>query len=77
MNPGTATWKIDWHDHDIAALKRLIHNGREMGSHNLTHQLKHIQRDPIAEASESKKLIEGWLGTKVKSFCYPYYRSHP
>jgi len=70
-------WKIDWRDEDVAALRRLIDNGHEVGSHSLTHRLEHIQRDPVAEACESKELIEGWLGTKIRSFCYPYYRSHP
>jgi hypothetical protein len=32
--------------------------------------------NPTAEACESKRLIEGWLETKVTSFCYPFYSSH-
>jgi hypothetical protein len=35
-----------------------------------------MQCNPPAEAFESKELIEGWLETKVTSFCFPYYRSH-
>jgi hypothetical protein len=31
---------------------------------------------PDTEARESKRLIEGWVGAKVSSFCYPFYRSH-
>jgi hypothetical protein len=33
--------------------------------------------NPVAEAGESKGLIESWLETKVTSFSYPYYyKSH-
>jgi hypothetical protein len=35
-----------------------------------------MPKQPDFEARESKKLIEGWLGTRVSSFCYPFYRSH-
>ena len=35
-----------------------------------------MQANPLAEACESKELIEGWLGTKVTSFCYPYCSTH-
>jgi peptidoglycan/xylan/chitin deacetylase (PgdA/CDA1 family) len=69
-------WKIDWREDDIANLRRLINDGHEIGSHSLTHHLQTMQGDPRAEACESKELIEGWLGTKVTSFCYPYYSSH-
>ena len=69
-------WKIDWREDDIANLKRLINDGHEIGSHSLTHQIQRMQGNPRAEAFESKELIEGWLGTKVTSFCYPYYSSH-
>ena len=69
-------WKIDWREDDIANLKKLINDGHEIGSHSLTHHQQKMQGNPLAEARESKGLIEGWLGTKVTSFCYPYYSSH-
>ena len=75
-NPKDGWWKIDWNVDDIANLKKLIHNGHEIGSHSLTHHEQTMRASPLAEASESKQLIEGWLGTKVTSFCYPYYSSH-
>ncbi len=69
-------WRIDWREDDIANLKRLIDRGHEIGSHSLTHHHQRMPDNPRAEACESKELIEGWLGTKVTSFCYPYYTSH-
>jgi peptidoglycan/xylan/chitin deacetylase (PgdA/CDA1 family) len=69
-------WKIDWRDDDIASLKRLISDGHEIGSHGLTHHLQRMKDNPVAEARESRELIEGWLGAKVTSFCYPYFSSH-
>ncbi|HYL78515.1 MAG TPA: polysaccharide deacetylase family protein [Bryobacteraceae bacterium] len=69
-------WKIDWREDDIANLRKLINDGHEIGSHSLTHHQQTMQGNPLAEACESKGLIEGWLGTKVTSFCYPYYSSH-
>src|ERR1035441_2821233 len=69
-------WKIDWSEDDIADLRRLVDNGHEIGSHSLTHRIEEMRRNPVVEACESKKLIEGWLGTKVVSFSYPYYSSH-
>jgi peptidoglycan/xylan/chitin deacetylase (PgdA/CDA1 family) len=69
-------WKIDWREEDIAYLRKLIRDGHEIGSHSLTHHQEKMQSNPMAEARESKELIEGWLDTKVTSFCYPYYSSH-
>jgi peptidoglycan/xylan/chitin deacetylase (PgdA/CDA1 family) len=69
-------WKIDWSEDDIAKLKQLINDGHEIGSHSLTHHQQNMQGNPLAEARESKELIEGWLGTKITSFSYPYYSSH-
>jgi peptidoglycan/xylan/chitin deacetylase (PgdA/CDA1 family) len=69
-------WKIDWREDDIANLRRLISAGHEIGSHSLTHHVQRMQDNPRAEASQSKELIEGWLGAKITSFCYPYYSSH-
>lgn len=69
-------WKIDWSEGDIASLKQLINDGHEIGSHSLTHHQQTMRGNPPGEAGESKELIERWLGTKVTSFCYPYYLSH-
>jgi len=71
-------WKIDWRNDDIAMLRALVRGGHEIGSHSVSHhpdKLKLPDRADL-EASESKILIEGWVGTKVSSFCYPFYWSH-
>ena len=69
-------WKIEWTDDDIAMLRRLVQDGHEIGSHSVTHHPTEMPLQPRFEASESKRLIEEWLGTRVSSFCYPFYRSH-
>src|SRR5215469_662762 len=69
-------WKIDWREDDVANLRKLVADGHEIGSHSLTHHEQTMQNNPLAEACKSKELIEGWLGTKVTSFCYPYCKSH-
>lgn len=69
-------WKIDWRDDDIAALKNVVKDGHEIGSHSVTHDPYKMPIQPDLEARESKNLIEEWIGTKVSSFCYPFYRSH-
>ncbi len=59
-------------------LKELVRNGHEIGSHSVTHHptKMQMQGQPEIEATKSKQLIEGWVGTTVSSFCYPFYRSH-
>ncbi|MGA2966891.1 MAG: polysaccharide deacetylase family protein [Terriglobales bacterium] len=71
-------WKIDWREDDIAMLKQLARDGHEIGSHGVTHHPAKIreQDQADAEARESKRLIEGWVGATVSSFCYPFYWSH-
>jgi len=69
-------WKIDWREGDIAMLRELTQKGHEIGSHSVTHDPTKMPMQPDIEAGESKRLIETWLGTKVSSFCYPFYRSH-
>ena len=69
-------WKIDWREDDIAMLKKLVQGGHEIGSHSVTHHPARMPTQPDIEASESKRLIEGWVGTEVSSFCYPFYSSH-
>jgi peptidoglycan/xylan/chitin deacetylase (PgdA/CDA1 family) len=72
----TDDWlKIDWRADDIANLKKLIDRGHEIGSHSLSHHKQKMRSDPLAEARLSKELMEGWLGTKITSFCYPYCSS--
>lgn len=71
-------WKIDWRDDDVEMLRELVRHGHEIGSHSVSHHpemLKLAERSDF-EARESKRLIEGWIGTKVSSFCYPFYWSH-
>ena len=69
-------WKIDWRDDDIAMLKDVVKDGHEIGSHSVTHDPNKMPTQPDVEAQESKRLIEGWIGKKVSSFCYPFYHSH-
>ena len=69
-------WKIDWREDDIAMLRELTRKGHEIGSHSVTHHPTKLPLQPHIEAGESKRLIECWVGTKVSSFCYPFYRSH-
>jgi peptidoglycan/xylan/chitin deacetylase (PgdA/CDA1 family) len=69
-------WKIDWREEDISTLKKTIQAGHEIGSHSVTHNLDKMPKQPEIEARKSKELIDGWIGTKVSSFSYPYYRSH-
>jgi peptidoglycan/xylan/chitin deacetylase (PgdA/CDA1 family) len=71
-------WKIDWRAADIGILKTLIREGHEIGSHSVSHDpvnLK-IPEQSEFEARESKRLIEGWIGAPLSSFCYPFYWSH-
>jgi peptidoglycan/xylan/chitin deacetylase (PgdA/CDA1 family) len=68
--------KIDWREEDISTLKKAIQAGHEIGSHSVTHNEGQMRRRPEDEARDSKKLIKGWVGTEVLSFCYPYFRSH-
>ena len=70
-------WKIQWRDDDVAMLRQLVQDGHEIGSHSVTHHPTEMPKQPALEACESKKLIEGWIGTRVSSFCYPFYRSMP
>jgi peptidoglycan/xylan/chitin deacetylase (PgdA/CDA1 family) len=69
-------WKIDWREDDIAMLKKLVQHGHEIGSHSVAHHPTKMKTQPDIEARESKRLIEEWIGTKVSSFCYPFYHSH-
>jgi peptidoglycan/xylan/chitin deacetylase (PgdA/CDA1 family) len=69
-------WKIDWREDDIAMLKQLVQDGHEIGSHSVTHHPTNMETQPDIETRESKRLIEGWVGKNVSSFCYPFYRSH-
>jgi peptidoglycan/xylan/chitin deacetylase (PgdA/CDA1 family) len=69
-------WKIDWREDDIAMLRKMVQDGHEIGSHSVTHHPTRMPTQPDIEARESKRLLEGWVGTKVSSFCYPFYLSH-
>ncbi len=69
-------WKIDWRKDDIAMLKEVVQDGHEIGSHSVTHHPTEMAVQPDIETRESKRLIEGWVGMQVSSFCYPFYRSH-
>jgi len=68
-------WKIEWSASDIDDLKQSIKDGHEIGSHSVSHRIPNIEQNPVVETQGSKRLIEDWLGTKIESFCYPYYRS--
>jgi peptidoglycan/xylan/chitin deacetylase (PgdA/CDA1 family) len=66
------TWhKTSWSTDDIGLLKRMAERGHEIASHTVKHERQ--PSDPVFEATESKRLIEEWMGTEVPSFCYPFY----
>lgn len=66
------TWrKIGWSKEDVGMLKNMAARGHEIASHTVKHE-RHPD-DPVFEATESKRLIEGWMGMEVPSFCYPFY----
>jgi len=66
------TWrKISWSTEDIRLLKDMAARGHEIASHTVKHE-RH-PTDPVFEAMESKRLIEGWMGMEISSFCYPFY----
>jgi peptidoglycan/xylan/chitin deacetylase (PgdA/CDA1 family) len=65
--------KIDWSKEDLALLKGMVARGHEIGAHTITHKRNSIAANPAFEATESKRLIEGWLGNEIPSFCYPFY----
>jgi peptidoglycan/xylan/chitin deacetylase (PgdA/CDA1 family) len=69
-------WKIDWRADDIVMLKEVAEAGHEIGSHSVSHHPDMLPIQPEIEARESKRVIEDRLGTKVFSFCYPFYWSH-
>lgn len=71
--------KIDWNANDIQLLKSAAQRGHEIGSHSVWHKdpEPHSPKfrqdfDPTFEAEESKRLIEGWMGMEIPSFCYPF-----
>ncbi len=63
--------KIAWTNRDIQMLKKMAAHGHEIASHTVKHERQ--PSDPLYEAAESKRLIEGWMGIEVPSFCYPFY----
>jgi len=66
------TWhKISWSTDDIRFLKDMAARGHEIASHTVKHERQ--PTDPVFEATESKRLIEGWTGMEISSFCYPFY----
>lgn len=65
--------KIDWNEEDIRLLKSMMSRGHEIGAHTITHKRDAIAANPVFEATECKRLIEGWLDTEIPSFCYPFY----
>ncbi len=68
------TWrKIAWNADDIQLLKGMAERGHEIGSHTINHKARAIAANPAFEAAESKRQIEGWMGTEVPSFAYPFY----
>ncbi|HEX3107381.1 MAG TPA: polysaccharide deacetylase family protein [Terriglobales bacterium] len=66
------TWnKISWSKDEVRLLKTMAARGHEIASHTVKHERQ--PTDPVFEATESKRLIEGWMGMEVPSFCYPFY----
>jgi peptidoglycan/xylan/chitin deacetylase (PgdA/CDA1 family) len=66
--------KIEWNAGDIQLLKSMAQRGHEIGSHSVSHKFPNPNADfdPTFEAEESKRLIEGWMGMEIPSFCYPF-----
>ncbi len=71
--------KIEWNANDVQLLKRVVRRGHEIGSHSVwrrdpdPHSPKfRPDFDPTFEAEESKRLITGWIGMEIPSFCYPF-----
>jgi peptidoglycan/xylan/chitin deacetylase (PgdA/CDA1 family) len=71
--------KIEWNADDIQLLKSVAQRGHEIGSHSVWHKFPNPDHpkfrsdfDPTFEAEESKRLIEGWMGMEIPSFCYPF-----
>jgi peptidoglycan/xylan/chitin deacetylase (PgdA/CDA1 family) len=58
---------------DWGQLRALAGAGHEVGSHTVSHEILPGLGDAAVEAEirESKKSLEGGLGTAVRSFCYP------
>jgi len=67
--------KIDWSAEDIRLLKSMLEGGHEIGSHTVSHKRPSIKAEPMSEASDSRSLIETWLGVEIPSFCYPFYET--
>jgi peptidoglycan/xylan/chitin deacetylase (PgdA/CDA1 family) len=66
------TWhKISWSNDNIRFLKKMAERGHEIASHTVKHERQ--PTNPVYEATESKRLIEVWMGMDVPSFCYPFY----
>ncbi len=63
--------KISWSEEDIRLLKAMAARGHEVASHTVKHERQ--PSNPVFEATESKRLIEDWMGAEVSSFCYPFY----
>jgi peptidoglycan/xylan/chitin deacetylase (PgdA/CDA1 family) len=63
--------KISWTNDEIELLKAMASHGHEIASHTVNHERQ--PTDPVFEAAESKRLIEGWMGIEVPPFCYPFY----
>lgn len=72
-NHGFKWRKIAWNVDDAQLLKRMVKRGHEIGSHTVNHKRRHIMADPVFEALESKRLIEGWMEMEIPSYCYPFY----
>ena len=71
--------KIEWNVNDIKFLKTVVQRGHEIGSHSVWHKFPNPDHpkfrpdfNPTFEAEESKRLIEGWMGIEIPSFCYPF-----
>ena len=58
---------------NIGDLNILINNGWEIGSHSLTHpSLKKLSEDESKkQITESKKILENIMQTKINYFCFP------
>jgi peptidoglycan/xylan/chitin deacetylase (PgdA/CDA1 family) len=57
---------------DVDALRSLVADGHEIGSHGWRHAPLDADADLHAEVVESRELLESTLGSAVRTFAYPY-----
>lgn len=64
--------KSNWSKKDVQLFRSMIQMGHEIGSHSVHHRHPFLDRDPKAEAEQSKEWIENRIGVEISSYCYPF-----